>query len=147
MTAVSKSGVALAAIAKSTWSVTKNFIIKMNTKLAYITNAFSAVTADSAHFTQTGSYFEDSVSSLNSHGTASAAANCIIFTATGYWSASSQSVNVICNGTTVVANSKFRNTQQPKSVSINNVGAFSIPVTTWSENSDGAASIVLYKAK
>lgn len=99
----------------------------------------------SGWFTAKSTYSQDSVANLNTYGTAANAANCIILTATGYYSSTSQYTNVFVNGEQV-SDGHTVNTRRPASVTKANIGAVSLPVTTWTETSDGYATMSSFTA-
>lgn len=122
---------------------TVNVLKAINKSTSLLQTVWQSVTA-SGWFTDGINRVADAVSQLNQYGTASAAANCIILTATGYWStASSQHTNVFVNGTQV-SDGTLVNTRQPSTVSKTTIGAVSLPVTTWTETSDAYAAMTPY---
>ncbi|MCI1314575.1 MAG: hypothetical protein LKG44_09135, partial [Solobacterium sp.] len=142
MTAVAASSTAVNTIAKASVSTTMPFWKAANSKIDYVTAIYATITVGG--YTLESQYSKDSVSDLNN--ICGNKSNTIIFTATGYYS-NGNSTNVIINGTTVLSNSALRNTYQPRSVTSSNVGAVSVPTTTWTEKGDGYAAVAVYNLK
>ena len=139
-----KNGKLLARMARSTVNTGTMSVLKAinqsNTLLQWVYQSVAA----SGWFTAKSTSYQDGVASLNTYGTASAAADCIILTATGYWSsASTQFTNVFVNGEQV-SDGHLVNTRRPQSVTKALIGAVSLPVSTWTETSDAYAAIASY---
>ena len=139
-----KNGKLLARMARSTVNTGTMSVLKAinqsNTLLQWVYQSVAA----SGWFTAKYTSVQDGVASLNTYGTASAAVNCIILTATGYWStASTQFTNVFVNGEQV-SNGSLVNTYRPTTVTKTNIGAVSLPVTTWTETGDAYAAMASY---
>ena len=100
--------------------------------------------AASGWFTAKSTSAQDVVSNLNQYGSGSNAYQCIILTATGYWStARTQFTNVFVNNTQV-SNGSLVNTNRPTTVTKTNIGAVSLPITTWTETGDAYAAMASY---
>ncbi|KAA8827257.1 hypothetical protein [Bifidobacterium myosotis] len=139
-----KNGRLLSRMARSTVnSGTMSVLKAINQSVTLLQWVYQSVAA-SGWFTAKSTSYQDGVASLNTYGTASAAANCIILTATGYWStASTQFTNVFVNGEQV-SNGSLVNTSRPTTVTKTSIGAVSLPVTTWTETSDAYAAMASY---
>ncbi|KAA8820262.1 hypothetical protein CSQ85_00145 [Bifidobacterium rousetti] len=139
-----KNGKLLARMARSTVNSGTMSVLKAINQSATLLQWVYQSVAASGWFTAKSTSYQDGVASLNTYGTASAAANCIILTATGYWStASTQFTNVFVNGEQV-SNGSLVNTSRPTTVTKTNIGAVSLPVTTWTETSDAYAAMASY---
>lgn len=139
-----KNGKLLSRMARSSVnSGTMSVLKAINQSTTLLQWAYQSVAA-SGWFTAKSTDRADSVADLNQYGTASAAADCIILTATGYWStASTQFTNVFVNNTQV-SNGSLVNTSRPTTVTKTSIGAVSLPVTTWTETSDAYAAFASY---
>lgn len=139
-----KNGRLLARMARSSVnSGTMSVLKAINQSTTLLQWVYQSV-AVSGWFTAKSTNRADSVADLNQYGTASAAEDCIILTATGYWStASGQYTNVFVNGEQV-SNGSLVNTSQPTDVTKTSIGAVSLPVTTWTETSDAYAAFASY---
>lgn len=121
---------------------TVNVLKAINKSTSLLQTVWQSVTA-SGWFTAKSISSQDSVPNLNQYGTASAAANCIILTATGYWSSDTQHTNVFVNNTQI-SDGTLVNTNRPSTVTKTNIGAVSLPVTTWTETGDAYAAMGSY---
>jgi hypothetical protein len=103
---------------------------------------YNTVVWDSTNFTQITRTYQDGVANLNS---STKTANCIVFTACGYWSsASSQKTNVYhANG--VLAHTGSEN-YRPTSVAANTTNCVSFTNCTFTETNDAYAAIAVYQA-
>ena len=139
-----KNGKLLARMARSTVnSGTMSVLKAINQSTTLLQWVYQSV-AVSGWFTAKSTSYQDGVASLNQYGTATNAADCIILTATGYWStASSQYTNVFVNGEQV-SDGHLVNTSRPQSVTKALIGAVSLPVTTWTETGDAYAAMASY---
>ena len=141
---MAKSGIALNKIVKSSTAITEITKSANNSVLqAQKTTMYNTVVWDSTNFTQITRTYADGVSQLNN---STKTANCIVFTACGYWSsASSQKTNVYhANG--VLAHTGSEN-YRPSSVAANTTNCVSFTNCTFTETNDAYAAIAVYQAK
>ena len=147
MNAVVNSEVAMNAVAKGaanwTTSVKKNFFTTLNNSSALVKRVYAILT-NTKYFTKKISIALDAVSSLNSYGTASYAANGFIACFLGsYSSGSGATTNLFIDGEQVASNSSV---SRPSDVSASNVNAIACPTATFTESGDGQAAIEVYTA-
>ena len=142
MTAVSNSATAISSICKARYDTTKAFIKAINNNADYIKKIIKVVTTNSSKFQYIISKYENAVGLLNQHCNTP---NTIVLCALGYErNYPSASVNLFINNEKIkTSNSAGDDPQQVNKYTCN---AIAVPVATFTENSNGYAAIMVYKA-
>ena len=147
MNAVLNSATAMNAVAKGTsnWTtaVKKTFFTAINNSPERIKSVYS-ILKNTTYFTRKDSSQQDGVSSLNSYGTVSYAANGLIACFLGsYGGNNSATTNLFIDGEQVASKAS---SSSPTMVSESNVNAIACPTATFTETGDGKAAIEVYIA-
>ena len=142
MTTVLNSPTILASICKANYNTTKAFIKAVNNNDDFVKKIFKVVTANTDKFQIVVNKYEDGVGNLNLHCDKP---NTIILCALGYYNnSSSASVNLFINNEKIKTSNSAGDS--PQSVNEYNCNAIAVPVATFTENRDGYAAILVYKA-
>ena len=142
MTTVSNSATAISSICKARYDTTKAFIKAVNNNADYIKKIIKVVTTNNVKFQYVISQYGNDVWRLNQHCNTP---NTIVLCALGYErNYPSASVNLFINNEKIkTSNSAGDDPQQVNKYTCN---AIAVPVATFTENSNGYAAILVYKA-
>ena len=142
MTAVSNSATAISSICKARYDTTKAFIKAVNNNADYIKKIIKVVTTNSSKFQYIISKYENTVGLLNQHCNTP---NTIVLCALGYErNYPSASVNLFINNEKIKTSNSAGDA--PQQVNKYTCNAIAVPVATFTENSNGYAAILVYKA-
>lgn len=149
MNAITSNGLALKAIAKSTvdWSMKKPFIMKLNEVSTYISNVYTILTNTTYFTKKIDTATANSLSSLDTYGTASYAKNGFIACALGSnGSNSGYGTRLKINGNTIKEAIYPNAPSGPSTVTSSNINAIVIPTATFESINYGYTAIVVYIA-
>ena len=142
MTAVSNSATAISSICKARYDTTKAFIKAVNNNADYIKKIIKVVTTNSSKFQYIISKYENTVGLLNQHCNTP---NTIVLCALGYErNYPSASVNLFINNEKIKTSNSAGDA--PQQVNKYTCNAIAVPVATFTENNNGYAAILVYKA-
>ena len=140
--AILKNDTAIASICKAEYSATKSFIKLLNNNVAYMKKIYHIV-GKSKKFQFIKREYEDNVSNLNKHCNTP---NTIIFATLGHY----QDGDNGRGNSSLFINEEFikkeRGPEKPQNVYEDNLNAIAVAKATFTEDGDGYAAIITYKA-